>query len=319
MPTSLASFLRLAANAFPLWVLGGGLLALWRPEWFAWFATTRIAGQSLIVWGLGIIMLGMGLTLSWEDFRRVFQLPGAAALGIAAQFIIMPLAGWTVATAFGLSAPLAAGLILTACCPGGTASNIVTYLARANVALSVLMTMCSTMAALVLTPVLTGALAGHLVPVDRWALFLDTCKVILIPVTLGVLLNHFFPRQIRRFEVGFPLIAALTVALICASIVALSAETIKAQAGILLLAVGSLHAAGFALGYVAAKIFRYDVLVRRTISIEVGMQNSGLAVFLARQHFPDPLSAVPGAISSVVHSVFGSLLAGYWRLRSLKE
>lgn len=313
---SIPSILRLAANAFPVWVLLGGLLALWQPAWFAWFATTRVAGQSLIVWGLGVIMLGMGLTLTWADFRKVVRLPGAAALGVAAQFVIMPLAGWGVATAFGLAAPLAAGLILTACCPGGTASNIVTYLARANVALSVLMTMCSTMAALVLTPLLTGALAGHLVPVDRWALFLDTCKVILLPVTAGVALNHFFPRQIRRLEIGFPLVAALTVALICASIVAISAETIKAQAGLLLLAVGTLHASGFALGYATAKIFRYDIPVRRTISIEVGMQNSGLAVFLARSHFPDPLSAVPGAISSVVHSVLGSLLAGYWRLQS---
>jgi bile acid:Na+ symporter, BASS family len=303
----------LLANAFPFWVTGFALLALLRPSWFAWFATTRLLDQSLIVWGLGLIMLGMGLSLTWADFRRILHLPQALATGVLAQFTIMPLLGWSVATLFALPLPFAVGLILTACCPGGTASNIVTFLARANLALSVLLTATSTMAALVLTPWLTGLLAGHLIPVDRWSLFLDTLNVVVLPVIAGVTLNQFFPRVVKTATDYAPFLAALTVAMICASIVANSAETILHHAGILLLAVFTLHAGGFALGYLLAKVCRYDRLTRQTISIEVGMQNSGLAVVLARQNFADPLTAVPGAISSVMHSLIGSLLAGYWR------
>jgi BASS family bile acid:Na+ symporter len=303
------------ANAFPLWVLAAALTALFQPEWFAWFARDKIAGQSYIVWGLALVMLGMGLTLTVDDFKSVFRMPKAVALGVTAQFTIMPLSGWLIATVLKLPTPFAVGLILTACCPGGTASNIVTYMARAHVALSVLMTMSSTFAALVLTPLLTGWLAGHLVPVDKSALFLDTLKVVVIPVLAGVLLNHSTPRLVRWTSPFAPLLAALTVAMICASIVALHPDTIRQHAGWLMVAVFMLHACGFGFGYVAAKVFGFDLQVRRTASIEVGMQNSGLAVFLARQHFADPLTVVPGAISSVFHSVMGSLLAGYWRWR----
>ncbi len=314
MPAS--RLLSLLANAFPLWVGGAAGLALWRPDGFAWFAKTRLLDQSLIVWGLGVIMLGMGLTLTAADFRRVLKFPRAVLMGVSAQFLIMPFAGWATATALGLPKPFAVGLILTAACPGGTASNIVTFLARANVALSVLMTMVSTFAALVLTPLLTGWLAGHLVPVDRWGLFFDTLKVVVFPVVAGIALNHWFPEAVKKISTASPLVAALVVAMICGSIVATSAETILAHGGTLLVAVVMLHSLGFGLGYAFAKVFGYDRLVCQTTSIEVGMQNSGLAVVLARQNFADPLTAVPGAISSVVHSVIGSILAGIWRLRN---
>lgn len=305
-----------SVQAFPLWVAGAGALALVNPESLAWFATTRWLGQSLIVWSLGLIMLGMGLTLGVEDFRQAFRMPRAALLGLAAQFTIMPLAGWSVATALDLPTPFAVGLILTGCCPGGTASNIVTYLARGHVALSVLMTLLSTLAALVLTPLLTGALAGHLVPVDRTALFLDTLKVVVAPVALGVLLNQRAPRLVRTIVPAAPLAAALAVALICGSIVAVNAPVIRAQFGEIALAVGLLHLLGFGLGYAAARAAGCDAVIARTVSIEVGMQNSGLAVVLARGNFADPLTAVPGAVSSVFHSVIGSILAAWWRHRS---
>jgi len=312
-------FLGLAAQAFPLWVVAAGALALASPDSLAWFATTRWLGQSLIVWGLAIIMLGMGLTLSVDDFRGAFRMPRAALLGLAAQYTVMPLSGWAVATVLDLPTPFAVGLILTACCPGGTASNIVTYLARAHVALSVLMTLLSTLAAVVMTPLLTGALAGHLVPVDRAGLFLDTVKVVIIPVVLGVALNHRLPRLVRWVSPGAPLAAALTVALICGSIVAVNAPVIRAQFASIALAVALLHILGFALGYGAARLFRYDRIIARTVSIEVGMQNSGLAVVLARSNFADPLTAVPGAVSSVFHSVIGSMLAAWWRARAARE
>lgn len=307
--------LLLATQAFPLWVAGAGLLGWLVPEALAWFATTRWLGQPLIVWGLGWIMLGMGLTLRVEDFREAFRMPRAAALGLAAQYVIMPLAGWSVATALSLPTPLAVGLILTGCCPGGTASNIVTFLARGHVALSVLMTTVSTLAALVMTPWLTGALADHLVPVDRAALFWDTVRVVLLPVTLGVLLNRKLPRVVAAVTPWAPLIAALTVALICGSIVAINAETLQRHIGSIALAVTLLHSLGFGLGYGVARWLRQPIRVSRTISIEVGMQNSGLAVVLARSNFSDSLTAVPGAFSSVFHCLLGSVLAAWWRRR----
>ncbi|MDX6765430.1 MAG: bile acid:sodium symporter family protein [Candidatus Methylacidiphilales bacterium] len=306
----------LLANTFPLWVTTGGILALVHPEWFRWFSEWKPAGQSLVVWGLGIIMLGMGITLSVEDFKQVVRMPKNIGIGVAAQYLIMPFLGWAVAHLMHLPVPFAVGLILVACCPGGTASNVVTYLARANVALSVLMTMCSTFLAVILTPLLTRMLAGTYVPVDAAGLFWSTVQVVLLPLVLGLLLNHFTPRAVRWVTPVAPLVAVLTITLICASIIAASADAVKSSGPALLLSVFLLHAGGFALGYLFSRIFGGHVTTHRTISIEVGMQNSGLGVVLARQHFADPLTAVPCAISSVFHSVIGSLLAGIWRFRT---
>ena len=214
-----------------------------------------------------------------------------------------------------LDTPLAVGLILVSCCPGGTASNVVAYLARANVALSVVMTICSTFTAIILTPLLTQFYAGTMVQVDALGLFLSTFKVVVAPVLLGVLLNRFVPRVVAWTRPASPLISVITITLIVASIIGQSAEAVKASAGVLLLAVGLLHVGGFGLGNLSARVFGFEKIIARTVSIEVGMQNSGLGVVLARKHFADPLTAVPCAISSVFHSVIGSLLAGWWRWR----
>lgn len=297
-------------NAFPVWVVAFSAAALVQPAWFTWFSGPAI------VWGLAVIMLGMGLTLTVDDFRAIGRLPRAVAVGFAAQYTIMPLLGWSLGRLFALETPYAVGLILVACCPGGTASNVVTYLARANVALSVVMTMCSTLAAVFMTPLLTSALAGTLVRVDAWGLFASTLQVVVLPVMLGVWLNRLAPRAVRQAQQVLPLVSVLVIALICASIIGGSAAAVKGAAWRLLGAVFALHAGGFLLGYAAARLLRFDLTTARTISIEVGMQNSGLGVVLARRHFADPLTAVPCAISSVFHSVIGSLLAGWWRWRS---
>ena len=289
-------------------------MALFKPEAFTWFG-----GQG-IVWGLAVIMLGMGVTLSVDDFRRVLLMPRAIAVGFAAQYIIMPFLGWAVARGLSLEAPLAVGLILVACCPGGTASNVVNYLARANVALSVLMTMCSTFGAVVMTPLLTKWLAQAYVRIDAWALFFDTVKVVLVPLLLGLALHHLVPRLVKAVLPVAPLISVVTIALICASIIGQRAADIRKSAGVLLLAVFLLHAGGFALGWVFAWLFGYGETIRRTISIEVGMQNSGLGVVLAQNNFPQmPSTATPCAISAVFHSVIGSLLAGLWRWWAPKD
>jgi BASS family bile acid:Na+ symporter len=302
--------LDLAANAFPLWVLAACGMALVRPEYFTWFH-----GRA-IVYGLGLIMLGMGITLTLEDFARVATRPATVAAGFVAQFLVMPTAGWLVATALDLDTPLAVGLILVACCPGGTASNVVTYIARADVPLSVLMTTCTTIGAVAMTPLLTKLLAGRLVDVDAWGLFRSTLEVVVLPVAAGVLINRWLPGVVRTVQPIAPLVSVLTIALVCASIIGQNATSVLESGWRLLAAVVALHGIGFGVGYGFARLFRYDRTVARTISIEVGMQNSGLGVVLAQKHFPtDPLTAVPCAISSVVHSVIGSLLAGLWRLR----
>ena len=306
--TSLAAIF---TNLFPVWVLTGGLLALWRPGLVTWF------DGPWIVRGLAVIMLGMGITLTFEDFRRVLKMPRAIAAGFVGQYTIMPFLGWAIAHVLRLEPAYAVGLILVACCPGGTASNVVTYIARANVALSVLMTMCSTMAAVVMTPLLTKALAGAYVPVDAWKLFLDTLQVVLLPVLGGLLLHQYAPRAVRWVLPLAPPVAVVTIAMICSSIIGQNAERILHSGGRLVAAVFLLHAGGFALGYVFARLLGYDALVRRTISIEVGMQNSGLGVVLAKSGFPNlPAAPIPCAISATFHSVIGSILAGIWRLRS---
>ena len=301
-------FLLASADWFPAWVLAATLLALWQPSLFTWFS------GPWIVWGLALVMLGMGLTLNVADFAAVLRLPGAVAVGFAAQYTIMPLLGWSVGKMLALPTPFAVGLILVACCPGGTASNVVTYLARGNVALSVIMTMCSTLAAVVMTPLLTGWLAGAYVPVDAWGIFLTTAQVVLAPVLAGLLLHHQAPRLAGFILPAGPIMSVLVISLIVGSIIGQNASAIFAHGGQLLLAVTLLHSGGFFLGYVVGRLFGFDLGVARTISIEVGMQNSGLGAVLAKTRFAaEPLTAVPSALSSVCHSLLGSLLAAWWR------
>jgi BASS family bile acid:Na+ symporter len=301
-------------SAFPLWILLCSGLALVEPGWFTWFK-----GQ-YTVWGLGVIMLGMGLTLTFEDFRGVIAMPRAGIIGVCCQFVIMPLLGWGVGIVLRLSEIdplLSVGLILVACCPGGTASNVVTFLARANVALSVLMTTASTFAAIILTPLLTKWYAGTLVEVDAWGLCLSTIQVVLAPVLLGLLLNRYLPRFSRQVAPVSPLISVIAIVLIVASAIGQNRDVVLESGWRLLAAPALLHLGGFGLGYFAAKLFRLPEVDSRTISIEVGMQNSGLGTLLAIRHFPGSVAPVPCAISAVYHCIIGSLLAGYWRIRGI--
>lgn len=306
----------LLTSAFPVWILLASVLALRVPEWFVWFS------GDWITWGLGLIMLGMGLTLTFEDFRAVLHIPRAGVVGVISQFVIMPSLGWGVAHLLELDRldpALAAGLILVACCPGGTASNVITYLAGANVALSVLMTTASTFAAIALTPLLTKWLAGTLVTVDAGKLCLDTFKVVVLPVLLGVVLNQRLPRLGRRLAPFSPLVSALAIVLIVASIIGQKRDLILTAGPRLLAAPALLHLGGFALGYLAARLLRLVERDCRTVAIEVGMQNSGLGSVLATQHFPGTAAPVPCAISAVYHSLIGSLLAGWWRWRDARR
>ena len=293
---------------FPLWTLLGSLLALVHPPLFSWFR------GPLITIGLGLIMLGMGLGLAPRDFLRVSRQPRAVSLGVIAQFVVMPSLAAAIAVILRLPAPLAVGLILVGCCPGGTASNVVTLIAKGDVALSVVMTSVSTVAAVVLTPRLTELLASQYVPVDGWLLLLRVLQVVLVPVACGVLLKQGMPRLASRVEPAMPPLAVVAIVLIVASVVGSQRQLLLEQGTLLLMACLLLHGGGFLLGFVMAHFAGASSQAQRTISIEVGMQNSGLAVVLARTGgFTSPLTALPGAISAVVHCLLGSALAAVWR------
>ena len=292
---------------FPFWALAASVLALYRPTFFTWF------GGPLIPLGLGVIMLGMGVTLEVGDFRRVASTPRPVILGVVLQYTLMPLMGWTVAAATNLPTPFAVGIILVACCPTGTASNVISFLALADVPLSVTMTALSTLLAAVMTPTLTAVLAGSRVDVPATGLFISTVQVVILPVVAGVMLKRYAPRATAAVLPVAPLVAVIMITLIVASIIGAAREQIVAAGPFLLLAVAMLHAGGFLLGYIVSRLLRTPVLGVRTISIGVGMRNSGLGVVLARQNFANPLVAVPSAISSLFHSLIASVLAGIWR------
>lgn len=299
-------------NAFALWLAIGLLWAWVMPAHFTWF-------RAYIPQGLGVIMLGMGLTLRFADFRDALKTPWAALLGIALQFIIMPLAGWSVATLLQLPPPFAVGLILVACCPGGTASNVITHLAGGNLPLSVLMTACSTLAAVGLTPFLTDLLAGAQVPVPVGDMLLDMATVVVLPVFAGLVLNHFLGGLVRRIEPLTPLVSILFIILIVGAIVGAQKKAISESASTLLLAVFLVHALGFGFGFLLARLFRLPERDARTVSIEVGMQNSGLGAKLAATHFSNPLTPVPAALSAVCHCIIGSILAAWWRRKKAHQ
>ena len=297
----------LLTNLFPLWVLLASLLALWQPWLFTWFSGLLITG------GLAVIMLGMGLTLGLEDARRVADRRLSVAAGFILQYTVMPAMGWLVATAYRLPTPFAVGLILVSCCPGGTASNVICFLARIDVALSVAMTALSTLLAVVMTPLLTSWLAGSRVAVPTAGLLWSTVQVVALPIFAAVLLKRWAPRFTAWILPVSPLAAVIMITLIVASIIGAGRDVILQAGPRLLLAVFSVHTGGFFFGYLLSRLTGHDVRTARTISIEVGMQNSGLGVVLARQNFPDPLVAIPSAISSLFHSLIGSALAAVWR------
>ena len=282
-------------------------MALINPVLFTWFS------GPWITYGLGGIMLGMGLTLQWQDFNQIFQTPKWFILGLFLQFTLMPLMGWALGILFQLPPFFAVGLTLVASCPGGTASNVIAYLARANVALSVAMTTCSTLAGIILTPYLTARLSGNYLAVDAWGLFYSTIKVVLLPVAAGVILNQYFPNFTRKVTPFAPPVAVLLIVLIVASIIGQGKEIILNAGLNLIFAIMLLHLFGFILGYTLSWIFTKDAAASKTIAIEVGMQNSGLGAVLARENFTNPATAIPSAISSLVHSIYGSIFISIFK------
>lgn len=295
---------------FWMWTLLGLAWAWLVPAHFTWFLGS-VGGVKLTALGLGVIMLGMGVTLTARDFREVLKMPWQVGIGVAAQFLLMPFVGWGMATLFALPPELKLGVILVSCCPGGTASNVVCFLARGNLALSVLMTMTSTLLAVVLTPLLTKAYGAGTLEVDAGAMIVTMVTIVLLPIFAGVLLNQFFGPRLKLVKTVSPVLSVLVIVLIVGAVVGATRENIIKYAGTLIPAVLTVHLLGFSLGYVWAKLFKLGLRECRTVSIEVGMQNSGLGSELAKTHF-NLVVAAPCAISAFFHCVIGSVLASWW-------
>jgi BASS family bile acid:Na+ symporter len=290
---------------FPLWALLGSLLAWWAPSTF-------IPLKASIIPLLGIVMFGMGMTLKGSDFLNVLRRPFPVFLGVTLQFLLMPFAAWALARCAGLPPQLAVGLILVGCSPGGTASNVICYLARGDVALSITLTTVSTLLAVMATPLLTLLYAGKTVPVPALDILITVFKIIFLPVMLGVMVNHFFHRALSPFQRLFPLLSVLSIVLIIMIIVALNHDSLTNVASGVATVVVLHNTIGLLGGYWLPCWLGRDKRECRTLAIEVGMQNSGLAVALAVHYF-SATAALPGALFSIWHNLSGSLLAGIWR------
>ena len=284
----------------------------WR-DGFAW--TTNYTSMFL-----GIAMFGMGLTIKMGDFQVVFSRPKEILIGCLAQYTVMPFLAWILAVVLRLPEDLALGVILVGCCPGGTASNVITYIAGGDVALSVGMTIVSTLVAPLATPSLVYVLAGAWVEVSFIAMVLSVVKVILVPVLLGILIRSILGKQIQKISELLPLISVVSIVMIISGIVAVNADKII-SCGMLVLGVVILHnLCGMGIGLVAAKLLKVPYDKVTAIAIEVGMQNSGLAISLATANFAaNPLATLPGAIFSVWHNISGSVFAGIRRRGERQE
>lgn len=289
-------------------VLAVALLALAFPSAFQQVRPT------VINYLLGVVMFGMGLTLNLQDFKIVFSRPKDVVIGCLAQFTVMPLLAWALARAFQLDEALALGVVLVGCCPGGTASNVITYLAKGDLALSVGMTGVSTLLAPFLTPLLTWALAGKSVDVNVTSMFLSILWVVILPIVVGLLVKWMWPKFTEKTIDYLPAFSSIAIALIVAIIISANATKLLAG-GLLIVIVVMLHnICGLSLGYAIGRLLRLSGSKKRAISIEVGMQNSGLASSLATIHFAAyPLATIPGAIFSVWHNISGAAVAYLYR------
>ncbi|MCQ2959876.1 MAG: bile acid:sodium symporter family protein [Bacteroidales bacterium] len=295
-------------------VLMVAVVAFVEPMSFSWIKT------SYINWMLGVIMLCMGMTLNPKDFKIVFTNPKNVFIGCLAQFTVMPGLAWLLTKIFDLPADLAIGVVLVGCCPGGTASNVIAYLAKGDLALSVGMTAVSTILAPIVTPLECLLLADTMVEVNVLKMFLSIVQVVIVPILLGLFIQHFFPKQTAKIVDVLPAMSSIVIALIVGSVVSANSVQLH-QVGIIVLLVVVLHNLfGFALGFCIGSFLKLPIKKSIAISIEVGMQNSGLACSLAQQHFTAmQMATVPGAIFSVWHNIAGAIVAKVYTSKLFTE
>ena len=295
---------KLISDYMGLLVLAAAVVALAAPSAFSGIRPTVINPL------LGVIMFGMGMALRLEDFRIVFSRPRDILIGCTAQFTIMPLLAFALSRLFALDEALAVGVVLVGCCPGGTASNVITYLAKGDLALSVGMTATSTILAPVLTPLLVWLLAGKTVDVDVIGMLLSILRVVILPIVAGLIVKWFWPRFTEKATAYLPAVSSLAIAFIVMIIIAANASKLL-LGGLIIVVVVILHnLCGLGLGWLIGHLLHLPAAKRKAISIEVGMQNSGLASSLATLHFAAyPMATIPGAIFSVWHNISGAIVA----------
>lgn len=294
-----------------LWVMLGAVLAFFHP------ALIKPLGK-YIPYLLGVIMLGMGLTMTAADFKLVLSRPKDVCYGVLLRYLIMPGVAWGVTKILALDPALAAGVLLVGCCPSGTASNVMTFIAKGDTALSITVSSINTLLSPLLTPFLFLLLSGAMIPVDAAALLLDIIKIVVVPILAGMVIRFWADRWVEKLQPVIPAASVLAIVVTVSAVVALNAAKIAGVAAIALLAVGLHNVFGLLLGYWSSLSLGMSESKARAISFEIGMENSGLAVALALVHL-DPLAAVPGAIFSVWHNFSGSLLASYWVKKSSKK
>ena len=299
-------FTQFIQKTFALWVVLFAGIALIVPEAFVWL-------KAYIIWMLGIIMFGMGMTMTVDDFKGVLHSPKAVVIGVVAQFMLMPGLAYLLCQLFQLPPAIAIGVILVGCCPGGTASNVITYMAKGNTALSVACTSVSTILAPVLTPAIFYLLASQWIEINAMSMLGSILQVVLFPIILGLIVRSVLKQKVETYIQVMPLISVLAIVAIVAAIIAGSKAQIL-ESGLLILAVVALHnGLGYLLGFGASRLFKLPYADSKAIAIEVGMQNSGLGVALAAVHFAaSPITAVPSAIFSLWHNISGPALATYW-------
>ena len=295
-------------TGFPILAIVFSIFAARYPEFLVDY-------KSAIIPLLGIVMFAMGMTLGIEDFKRVLKSPRVIGLGLLLQYGLMPLLAFIIGLILALPTALMAGLILLGSCPGGTASNVICYLGRGDVALSITLTAISTLLAVFLTPVLTWLYIGQEVSVPIVNMMLTVLKIIILPVTLGIIVNRYFGQYLIQLKQFLPVVSVIAIVFIIAIIVALNSQQISQLALPIIIAVMLHNGLGLASGYAIAKYLGYDEKVCRTLAIEVGMQNSGLGVALATKYFT-AITALPAAFFSIWHNITGSLLAAYWTRKS---
>jgi len=302
---------------FTFVVFAFGIMAITFPSIFVSWGKFELS--SAIVPLVQITLLGMGITLNFEDFNRVFKMPKAIFIGMALQFTIMPLVGFICASLFGLDTDLTIGLILVGSCPGGVTSNVIAYLARANVPLSITMTACSTIASIVMTPLAMLALAGTYIPIDFLSMMGSILKMIIIPLVIGMLVNRYFPKFLKIAEKILPGIAMLSICFIIAITIAISRDDLL-KIGLTLFAASACHnAIGYFFGYNMARIFRLNRRDCRTIALEVGIQNGGMATGLAFNILNDAKAALASAVFGPWSAITSSALASLWRRSGNQE
>lgn len=305
----LQSISSIAGKYFAVWVIITAVIAYLFPEPF-------LGLGAYITILLGIVMFGMGLTLNARDFKIVLTNPIPVIVGVCAQFVIMPLAAFAIAYVLKLPPELAAGLVLLGCVPGGTASNVMVYLAKGNLALSVAMTSLSTLLAPVMTPLLLLLLAGQWLPVDPLSMFKSIVQVIIIPIVLGLIIQRFFPKAVAKSVTVVPLISVLAILIIVSAVTSANGSNVASAGFIVFIAVFLHNGFGLLLGYITAMLLGLNENDRRAISIEVGMQNSGLGVALATAHF-GALAALPSVWGAIWHNISGPILATFWSKKPL--